>query len=929
MAGSGGTCAVTSSTGHVPATFSGTFSATYNIPYKTPFELTSPTATPAGGDTALTYGWFQRNLGDFGKRLNQTYVYGPIFRSYQPVYNETRIFPQLSTVLAGALSNSGEKAPDTARFLSFRIVVRNIQGGMGCFRIADDSMHLNVSSTGAANGYAGFKVTSQNTGGIIYTGGSTQTVTWNVVGTNNPPVSAANVDIYMSTDGGFTWPYTIGTFPNTGTASVSIPNPAVTSTTCRIKVKGNNNVFFNINSNNFRVNPGPTTAPIAGTFTVCVGANTALTDATPGGTWSSGNTAVATVNVATGVVAGISGGTSIITYHAGTGNVTATVTVTPLPVAGTITGGTGVCIGLTTTLADGSPGGVWSSSNTAQATISAAGVVTGIAAGTTLISYTVSNACGSATATHALTVSAPTAVAGITGTMAYCAGTSGSLFNATPGGVWSSVNTVIATIDAFGQVSALSAGTSTISYSVTNGSGCTSASTAIVTVNTVPVATTTPTGAVVICTGGSQLLTASPATAGLTYQWQDAGIDIPGATTSTYNATAAGTFRVVITNATTCSGTSAIVTITESGTTVTPSVSLAATPGTTICSAVGTVTFTATPVNGGASPVYQWFVNDVLVLGSAATYAYPPGNGDEVKCLLTSSLACAAPSVVRDSVIMTVGASVTPAVFVSPAPNDTVCIGQTATYSATPVNGGTAPSYQWSVNGFNVATGPTYTTTPANGDIVFCTMISNAVCRTTTAVTSAPLVMTVQAPATNSVNISASSSSIVAGESVTFVAIALNAGSSATYEWFIDGVAVPGATNVTFTTSAITNGQIVHCKVTSSLPCVLPHIALSGGFTMIVTSGLQEVGASGNAFALSPNPNHGSFAVSGKLLTADTQVGIVVTNVLGQVIEKVTAPVVNGHVYDLVNLPVGVAKGVYMITIRTAADQVTFRMVID
>jgi hypothetical protein len=74
-----------------------------------------------------------------------------------------------------------------------------------------------------------------------------------VVGTNAAPVSAANVVIYMSRDGGNTWVDSLGTFPNNGSAVVTLPNPATTVSTARIKVKGAGNVFFNVNTNNFTV----------------------------------------------------------------------------------------------------------------------------------------------------------------------------------------------------------------------------------------------------------------------------------------------------------------------------------------------------------------------------------------------------------------------------------------------------------------------------------------------------------------------------------------------------------------------------------------------------------------------------------------------------------------------------------------------------
>jgi hypothetical protein len=52
------------------------------------------------------------------------------------------------------------------------------------------------------------------------------------------------------------------------------------------------------------------------------------------------------------------------------------------------------------------------------------------------------------------------------------------------------------------------------------------------------------------------------------------------------------------------------------------------------------VTFTATPLNGGSSPVYQWYLNSVPVGSNQPTYTCVPSNSDQVYVVLNSSLAC-------------------------------------------------------------------------------------------------------------------------------------------------------------------------------------------------------------------------------------------------------------------------------------------------
>ncbi|NDC40450.1 MAG: T9SS C-terminal target domain-containing protein [Chitinophagia bacterium] len=230
------------------------FNSYYSIPALTPFELTAPGVKDTAGGNAITYCWEQWNFGDFGQTLLQTSEFGPLFRSYLPDSSPVRVFPRLAMVLNDSLSDAGndnaqgEKLPDVDRFLTFRLTVRNQLSGRGCLLFADDSIHIDVKNTGSR-----FKLTTQREAGLVYLGGTTQTVQWDVAGTDRAPINAANVDIYLSDDGGKTWRYNLGTYPNTGSADVVLPNPDATIATARIKVKGSNNIFFHINRSDFSV----------------------------------------------------------------------------------------------------------------------------------------------------------------------------------------------------------------------------------------------------------------------------------------------------------------------------------------------------------------------------------------------------------------------------------------------------------------------------------------------------------------------------------------------------------------------------------------------------------------------------------------------------------------------------------------------------
>ena len=675
------------------------------------------------------------------------------------------------------------------------------------------------------------------------------------------------------------------------------------------------------------------TISAGGATTFCTGSSVTLSSSTGSGyayQWQVGGSNIAGATNTT-YVANSSGVYNVVITQGSCVASSSTITVTVnAAYAAPISGASAVCIGATTTLTDATTGGTWSSGSAGVATVSTSGIVTGIAAGTAVISYSVTNACGTATATRSITVSAPTAVAAITGTLSVCPGNTTPLSDATASGVWSTSNAAIASVSTTGVVRGMSSGTDTIKYSVTNAAGCTSFVSAIVTVLAAPTATITAAGPTTFCTGGSVVLNANTG-AGLTYQWKTGGVNISGATNAAYSATASGNITVVVTNASGCATTSSAITITvSSGTIVVPSVTITANPGIALCTAATADTFTAIVVNGGAAPTYQWYVNGTATV-TTPTMHYTPASGDVVKCKITSNATCAFPDTAINSVVVSIVGFVTPAVSITVAPNDTVCSGVLTTFTAVPVYGGSAPTYTWKKNGLFATTGAFYSFLPNNGDFVQCTMHSNFSCRTIDSAVSSTITLTVDTNTVNTVTITANHLVIVAGQAVTFTATAPHPGSSPAYQWYLNGLVVPGATNVTYVTTVLGYGQAVTCKLVSSDGCATPNPAVSNAITVVLgTAGIQEQQHTAPDFTLIPNPNNGTFTISGSVdAFNDGKITIRVSDMIGQVVYTTVAQPVNGTLNEHITLNKTLANGMYIVNIITTEGSFVMHTVLS
>jgi hypothetical protein len=256
--------------------------ANYTIPISTPFALTA-SATDAQGD-ALTYNWEQNDNSSTtgpGSVASPSKATGPNWLSFPSTTSGTRLFPRLSTILAGSNvtgplpgGDAGaniEALSSVSRTLNFRVTVRDNKpyvAGSTIGQTAFTDAVVTVTNTAGP-----FAVTSPNSN-ITWAASSTATVTWSVNGTNAGSVNCATVNILLSTDGGLTFSTVLASATaNDGSEVVNVPNTP--GNTNRIKVESVGNIFFDISNTNFTIGTPPACGDPSGLNTTAITTNSA------------------------------------------------------------------------------------------------------------------------------------------------------------------------------------------------------------------------------------------------------------------------------------------------------------------------------------------------------------------------------------------------------------------------------------------------------------------------------------------------------------------------------------------------------------------------------------------------------------------------------------------------------------------------------
>ena len=318
-----------------------------------------------------------------------------------------------------------------------------------------------------------------------------------------------------------------------------------------------------------------------------------------------------------------------------------------------------------------------------------------------------------------------------------------------------------------------------------------------------------------ICFGTSVTFTATTNAPTASYQWKKNGMNV-GGNSPTYvdnGLLNSNSVNCVVTATSGCFGTPI-----NTSNTITMVVNTPLVPLTIITASANNIcpgtSIMFTAATNAPTANYQWKKNGVNVGANATTFTDNTLlNNDQITCLVSATSGCyIATATSANTITVNVVVPLTPSVSISVSRTNP-CVGENVSFTATPTNGGTTPTFQWKRNGINVSNGITYsTTTLANADIITCVLTTSLSCVTSTTANSNSINITVRPIITPTASITSTATTICQNLSITFTASTNIV--NPVYQWKINNINT-AANNNTFTSSSLNNNDVVSCTITA------------------------------------------------------------------------------------------------------------------
>lgn len=641
------------------------------------------------------------------------------------------------------------------------------------------------------------------------------------------PPGAASKTVLTETSSGGNWSSSNSSIASVLTGTVSATGPATGAVTISYTypTTGCYSTFP------MKVNAPP--AAITGPTAVCEASTITLVETSGGGAWSASPTAVGTVSTG-GVVTGVGPGSATISYTIpGCPTTTHNVTVHPLPPP--ITGGNNVCFTNNVRFSDAMGGGTWSTASTAVVAFLPfpPGNLTALTtSGTATITYTTTFGC-----VTTLSLVVDPALAPITGTSSVCehdpAGTilsDATVSDAIQTGYWTTGSTT-ATVDiSTGQVVGTAAGTARITYNL---GGCKEFYTVTVIPAPFPIS-----GPSVVCQNDSFFV--SDASTGATWSSSDVTVATVDAATGfvrTPGFSGPGGIYITYTYPTSSCYSVYNILVKKS-----PDAALTY-PSTTLCS--GTTTLSVAVPAG--SQTYQWYFNGVAISGATGT-SHTTGTSGLYTVKIDNTIGC---STISIPVLVISGL----APSLGNSGKDTFCTGNSAILTADPHGSLGLITYQWTRNGANIvgATLPTYVATTSG--VYNCEVTVSGTSGSCTVPTIDDTILVHPSPTPS-----------ITYASKTLRTDAIYAG----YQWYLNTVAVPGATRSTYRPAKTGKYMVV---VYDDKGCAGPSTTVQ-----ITTVGVNELTRAADV-KVYPNP-----ATSILHIESAATVNVVITSMEGKTV---------------------------------------------